>query len=178
MSNEAGHISASTLIKIISFAPKFTEPIQNKTVYSDSNIELSCGKVDGSPKPKITWTKIESFHDNTQTSELQLNDDSSADFHDFNNNNNNNENGNNNLKNDAYLRIRNVNQKHQGWYKCEASNILGKVSASMFLQVKSKHFNLTFTRNVFITRIIYENNENFKIFMTIWLRRILRVFFF
>ncbi len=77
LSNEAGHISASTLIKIISksiiykfvnylpiymcyfvgFAPKFTQHIQNRTIYSDSNVELSCGKVDASPKPKITWTR-------------------------------------------------------------------------------------------------------------------------
>lgn len=61
LSNQVGHISASTLIRIISFAPKFTQPIQNQTVYSDSNIELSCGKVDGSPKPKITWIRGFSF---------------------------------------------------------------------------------------------------------------------
>lgn len=36
------------------------------------------------------------------------------------------------------LQIKSVNMKHQGWYKCEASNSLGKVDAKMYLQVKSK----------------------------------------
>lgn len=36
------------------------------------------------------------------------------------------------------LQIKSVNMKHQGWYKCEASNSLGKVDATMYLQVKSK----------------------------------------
>ena len=117
LSNDAGHISASTLIKIISFAPKFTENIKNQTVYSDSNVDLSCGKVDGSPKPKIIWTKIDSYQNSDETQSEEFPE-------------SNNENG--------YLTIRNVNVINQGWYICEANNILGKISASMFLQVKKR----------------------------------------
>ena len=35
------------------------------------------------------------------------------------------------------LIIKNVNIKNQGWYRCEASNILGTITANIFLQVKS-----------------------------------------
>ncbi len=66
-------------------------------------------------------------------------------------NNNNNNNNNNNydysfnsqsngyyVNNNGDLIIKNINFKNQGWFKCEASNLLGSVSANMFLQVKSK----------------------------------------
>ena len=42
---------------LLGFAPKFTSQIQNKTIYTDSNAFLSCGQVDGSPKPTINWSK-------------------------------------------------------------------------------------------------------------------------
>ena len=35
------------------------------------------------------------------------------------------------------LIIKNVNIKNQGWFRCEASNILGTINANIFLQVKS-----------------------------------------
>ena len=44
------------------------------------------------------------------------------------------------------LQIKSVNMKHQGWYKCEASNSLGKVDAIMYLQVKSKKITVDLTK--------------------------------
>ena len=149
LSNQAGHISASTLIKIISFAPKFSESIGNRTVYSDTNTALSCGRVDGSPKPKITWTKIymSSNQNQIDSSKYQAGTDDSYSSSNSNNNNNNDfdmieqqeqlvssANGD--------LIIKNANLKHQGWYKCEASNLLGTISANMYLQVKSMYLKL------------------------------------
>ena len=42
------------------------------------------------------------------------------------------------VNNNGDLIVKNVNHKNQGWFRCEASNLLGSVSGSMFLQVKSK----------------------------------------
>ncbi len=149
LSNQAGHISASTLIKIISFAPKFSESIGNRTVYSDTNIALSCGRVDGSPKPKITWTKIYMSSSNSNqnqmdSSKYQTGSSSEDSFSNTNSNNNNDfdfveQQEQLISSNNGDLIIKNANLKHQGWYKCEASNLLGTVSANMFLQVKSMH---------------------------------------
>ena len=61
LSNKAGSINAATLLKIISFAPKFSAPIRNTTIYSDSNAVMSCGEVDGSPKPQITWSRLDAY---------------------------------------------------------------------------------------------------------------------
>ena len=131
LGNQAGHISASTLIKIISFAPKFLDNIQNMTVYSDTNIELPCNRVDGSPKPKITWTKfnMQKTHDEnlmySSNSEFFAPSQYEEDY--FNANNQEN----------TDLILKNVNKKNEGWYRCEASNLLGKISADFFLQIKS-----------------------------------------
>jgi hypothetical protein len=40
--------------------------------------------------------------------------------------------------NNGELIINSVNVKSQGWYKCEAENLLGSINANMYLQVKSK----------------------------------------
>lgn len=167
LANQAGQISASTLIKIISFAPKFTQTVQNRTVYSDSNVELSCGKVDASPKPRITWSRIQpaataaaasatgdmsSEQSDEETSSTLIGhgllDDSNNDESSSSMNNNYNlerldEKGFGTNAN-GELVIKNANGRHQGWYKCEASNLLGQVEAKMFLQVKS---NLKFLIN-------------------------------
>ena len=172
LSNEAGHISASTLIKIISFAPKFTEPMQNMTVYSDANIELPCGRVDGSPRPRITWTRINTNKIKSQSDHGGIEDDI-INSEENNDNNKNNHAHSSNLyaeeefsndrnaaavddEDDYYSRNRentdlilnNVNVRHQGWYKCEASNLMGKISAKFYLLVKSMYreffFNLFF----------------------------------
>jgi protein sidekick len=152
LSNEAGHISASTLIKIISFAPKFVDPIENMTVYSDSNIELPCSRVDGSPRPRITWTKVNM---NLMTKKDQHNGGggggedeaynperlvygeevySSSDEDDYYSRNREN----------TDLMLRNVNVRNQGWYRCEASNLMGKICANFYLQIKSMHSFLLF----------------------------------
>ncbi len=150
LSNQAGHISASTLIKIISVAPKFTEAIVNRTVYSDTNIVLSCGKVDGSPKPKITWTKTQL--DPVKSASSNSIEDS------YSSNSNNNGNSEDYEQQEQLISapngdlvIKNANAKHQGWYKCEASNLLGSVNGNMYLQVKSKHWN-NFFKNFLLSK--------------------------
>ena len=58
LSNQVGHVSASTLVKIVSFAPRFVQPVRNHTVFSQSSATLSCGQVDASPKPHIVWRRL------------------------------------------------------------------------------------------------------------------------
>jgi hypothetical protein len=36
------------------------------------------------------------------------------------------------------LILKNVNKKNEGWYRCEANNLLGKISANFYLHIKSK----------------------------------------
>jgi len=134
LDNEAGSASAATLVKIISFEPKFTRPIQNKTIYSDSNVVLSCGEVEGSPKPLITWSQLDpyDFEPSLLKNQMSAFDNERGRQFGFNSK------PNSYFINDGELIINNVNAKSQGWYKCEASNLLGTISAKMFLQVKSK----------------------------------------
>ena len=131
LANEAGQISASTLIKIVSFAPKFNDRLLNYTAYTDSWVKLSCGRADGSPKPAITWQKISSL--------------SSSPMNDFNDMiylNGETDGGrsiaNSYVDDSGDLVIKSISYKHQGWYKCQASNVLGSISAQTFLHVKSK----------------------------------------
>ena len=58
ITNEAGQISASSLVKIISVKPHFIQMPQNVSTFSEFNVNLQC-KVDGSPKPKIIWKRID-----------------------------------------------------------------------------------------------------------------------
>lgn len=148
LSNAAGHISASTLIKIISFAPKFVEPVLNMTVYSDTNVELPCAQVDGSPRPRVTWTKLAHYQvkmSEDDQSEMghargMYDDDefSAASVDDIGIDENNEDGYNFPRRNreNTDLTLRNVNSRHQGWYKCEASNLMGKISRNFYLQVK------------------------------------------
>ena len=128
LSNEAGHISASTLIKIVSYAPKFSKSIQNRTVFSDTNIQLSCGNVEGSPKPNITWSRIyytaDQFSDHTASNDDPIisADDHPERYTDY----------------EGDLIIKNVNKKHEGWYKCSAKNLIGSIETRMFLKVNKK----------------------------------------
>lgn len=149
LSNEAGHISASTLIKIISFTPKFTEPIQNKTLYSDSTTYLSCGR-----KPKITWFKItydsapipigSNTRDSTQNDpNNQMNNNRFYSLDETNSNYNidfsyNSLTNGYNVNTQGNLIIKNINTKNQGWYRCEPSNLLGSVNDNLYLQIKKK----------------------------------------
>ncbi len=155
LSNEAGHISASTLIKIISFAPKFIEPIQNMTVYSDSNIELPCSRVDGSPQPRITWTKInmnamkkkdhESEDETSGQERIFYGEEYSSvtsDEDEYYARNRDN----------TDLVLRNVNVRNQGWYRCEASNLMGKISANFYLQIKKKTEIIEPPMNISVTK--------------------------
>ncbi len=133
LNNEAGSASAATLVKIISFEPKFTRAIQNRTIYSDSDAFLSCGEVEGSPRPQITWSRLDpyDFEAKLLKSDVAYDEQRSRQFS-FN------PTPNSYFINDGDLIINSVNAKSQGWYKCEASNLLGSISAKMFLQVKSK----------------------------------------
>lgn len=132
LSNQAGSISAATLVKIISFAPKFTRDIENKTIYSDSNAVLSCGEVDGSPKPEITWSKINAYDFQPkvlQTTQMDGYQNGQFAFRPI---------PNSYFINKQDLIINSVTDKSEGWYKCVASNLLGSVSTKMYLQIKSK----------------------------------------
>jgi hypothetical protein len=166
LSNEAGQISASTLLKIISYAPKFAQAVLNRTVYSDTNIALSCGQVDASPKPKITWIKLSSSYQFDPSDQVQVHGISSdhllsstrnALFFDTN--------PNDYLANSAKMNaqflnsndegelvVKHVNSEHQGWYRCEASNLLGTVSANMYLQVRKKTEIIEPPMNISVTK--------------------------
>lgn len=50
------------------------------------------------------------------------------------------------------LIINNVNSKSQGWYKCEATNLLGTVTAKMFLQIKKKTEIIEPPMNISVTK--------------------------
>lgn len=133
ISNEAGQISASSLVHIISYAPKLINEQQNKTTtnltaFSESIAYLTCN-VDGSPKPRISWQKLDSTTQQYKT--IYLSNDELISSHGVNNAvYNTNDNGD--------LLIKNLNIKHTGWYKCIAENILGSVSQNMYLHVKKK----------------------------------------
>ena len=144
LTNDAGHISASTLLKIISFPPKFTTQIQNRTVYSDSNVVISCGKVDGSPKPFITWSRLNSnrqqnrhIYDQYLEENYYLKSDQSE----------------NKYFSEGDYTIKNVNAKiHEGWYRCEAKNLLGSISADMYLKVNKRTEIIEPPMNISVTK--------------------------
>lgn len=145
LTNDAGHISASTLLKIISFPPKFTTQIQNRTVYSDSNVVISCGKVDGSPKPYITWSRL---NFNKQQNRPIYDQYSDENFY-FKGDQNENKYS---LSEGDYT-IKNVNAKlHEGWYRCEAKNLLGSISADMFLKVNKRTEIIEPPMNISVTK--------------------------
>jgi hypothetical protein len=50
------------------------------------------------------------------------------------------------------LIINSVSTKSLGWYKCEASNLLGSVSAKMFLQIKRKTEIIEPPMNISVTK--------------------------
>jgi hypothetical protein len=90
---------------------------------------------------------IEANNNNNNNYRYYSLDESNSNYNINNNNNNNNNNYDysfNSQSNGYYVNnngdliIKNINFKNQGWFKCEASNLLGSVSANMFLQVKSK----------------------------------------
>lgn len=146
LTNKAGSINAATLLKIISFAPKFSQSIQNMTLYSDSNAVLSCGQVDGSPKPQITWSKLDSY--DFEPTILQPQTSSSS----YNNRFAFNPMPNSYFISNGNLIINSVSQKSLGWYKCEASNLLGSISAKMFLQIKRKTEIIEPPMNISVTK--------------------------
>jgi protein sidekick len=123
LDNEAGQISASSLIKIISFRPQFMETVTNKTVFSDSDVLLSCGQVNGSPKPLITWIRKDVNEDQIVPVINELS---------------HNQNNKMFQTKDGNVLIKSVNSNDKGWYKCQAENILGRIEASIYLQVKKK----------------------------------------
>lgn len=123
-------------------------------------MELSCGKVDASPKPKITWSKskiLKKIVTKIVTHLIQLvrfkvpliyldsnrisQDEASSSSHSIFSNGyeaiEKYEEQTLGTSSNGELLIKNVNMKDQGWYKCEASNLLGNVDANMYLQVKS-----------------------------------------
>ena len=134
ITNEAGQISASSLIRIISFAPRFTnnqtdqQQLVNQTALSEFNAKLSCNVV-GSPKPKVSWQKLET---NSQIygDILALSNDFTA-FAPYS------------LNDNGDLIIKSVNLKSAGWYRCIAENLLGSISQNMFLHVKKKKLRLS-----------------------------------
>ena len=184
-----------TSISIKGFATKFTEVIQNRTVYSDANIALSCGKVDGSPKPKITWTRSESLLKNwvslqffhiisnfeeipsvvTNLSPFQPSTEDSTEFPSFKNlyfpddtvhQSGYKDNGVDMFTFNAFsnanyvdaagnLILKSLSPKNQGWYKCEASNVLGIISNKMYLQVKSEYLLQQQKSTHFSTKLIF-----------------------
>jgi hypothetical protein len=127
ISNEAGQISASSLIRIISFSPRFvsnqTEQLINQTVFSEFNAKLSCNVI-GSPKPKILWQKLE-LSSQIFVDILALNNDFTtiAPY---------------SLNDNGDLIIKSVNLRNAGWYKCIAENLLGSISQNLYLYVKKK----------------------------------------
>ena len=100
---------------------------------------MPCGQVDGSPKPKIVWSKIDYFRNQNEHYSGSF----SENFVKY---------IETDSQSDGTLLIRNVNHKNQGWYQCEASNILGKVSATMYLQVKKKTEIIEPPMNISVTK--------------------------
>lgn len=58
--------------------------------------------------------------------------------------------------NNGQLIIKNANMKHEGWYKCEAGNILGQIEAKMYLQVKSKICRAVLNRENMLISLCFE----------------------
>ena len=131
ISNEAGQISSSSLIRIISFAPRFlplplnhNDQLANQTVFSESNAKLSCNVV-ASPKAKIFWQKLDLLNSQSYVDILALNNDFTtiAPY---------------SLNDNGDLIIKSVNLRNAGWYKCIGENLLGSISQNLYLHVKKK----------------------------------------
>ena len=108
---------------------------------------ISCGKVDGSPKPMITWTRLNlNKQQNNHVYDQYLEEN-------FYSSKGDQSDQKYSLHSEGDYTIKNVNAKlHEGWYRCEAKNLLGSISADMYLKVNKRTEIIEPPMNISVTK--------------------------
>ena len=94
-------------------APELLEPLSDLTVTAETKVKLTCKISAGDPKAKITWYHKDKEVKVTKNVKVAYADD------------------------EATLTIADVELTHAGWYRCEASNKIGRVETQCTLTVNS-----------------------------------------